>query len=173
VGLLRRFSPTRKGRARDEEAFSLSDLTIDDAIELRDIDYKVVGKLIFKEESETWVEYFLESADSSVYLRVEELNGPILTLWKPIQVKLGTPLPEVIEYDGVEYEDFDQGEATVIHLGRSGPRNGPHCDYWEYEDEAGEAVVLVENWQETLVACEGDDVELSELRIVRAKALAD
>ncbi|MGD1902568.1 MAG: DUF4178 domain-containing protein [Geitlerinemataceae cyanobacterium] len=144
----------------DRNVFTLQ---VGDIVQYDMRDWMVEGKLTYTEDGFSWFEYMLQDNDDIRWLSASE-DDTVEVSWLETVNDLdisGTP-PDEIDYNGVTYEQEDDGWATMQRSGTIQRRSAESCRYYDYEGP-GRAVLSIENWDGDIEVSVGQSIRPSEL----------
>jgi hypothetical protein len=141
-------------------------LQIGDIVQYDLRDWVVEGKLIYTEEGFSWFEYMVQDGDDICWLAVSE-DDTVEVSWLQTVTDLeisGTP-PRTIAYNGVTYEQEDDGVASMKRIGTVQRKRAELCRYYDYEGP-GRLVMSIENWDGEIEVSIGRSIRPSELTLL-------
>jgi Domain of unknown function (DUF4178) len=141
-------------------------LQIGDIVQYDLRDWVVEGKLIYTEEGFSWFEYMVQDGDDICWLAVSE-DDTVEVSWLQTVTDLeisGTP-PQTIAYNGVTYEQEDDGVASMKRIGTVQRKRAELCRYYDYEGP-GRLVMSIENWDGEIEVSIGRSIRPSELTLL-------
>lgn len=156
-------TPTPELPSLNRNVFSLQ---IGDIVQYDLRDWVVEGKLIYTEDGFSWCEYMVQDGDDIRWLSVSE-DDTVEVSWLQTVTDLeisGTP-PETIAYNGVTYEQEDDGVASMKRLGTVQRKRAESCRYYDYE-APGRLVMSIENWEGDIEVSIGRSIRPSELTLL-------
>ncbi len=120
-----------------------------DMLSIEGEDYKVLAKLVWWQSGYQWYDYKVDKGDGKDYWfsAAKEEGKWILAILKEEKPIMAVP-PNEFEVNGKRYILKEKGEAQVSVFTKDGLEGKQHVKYWEWEDEKGEELVCVEDWNE-------------------------
>ncbi|QTN00076.1 DUF4178 domain-containing protein [Sediminibacillus dalangtanensis] len=130
------------------------------------VDYEVVGKITYRQDSYEWFGYQLLEGKNTIWLSAEMDEQLELGIYQSVNLPVSKPFPKQLTYqDSIYYLD-EQGEARVVGEGRSRNINGRQIQYAEYYDEAEEHYLSLEDWGSEIEASYGYEIAPYEIKII-------
>lgn len=130
------------------------------------VDYEVVGKISYRQDSYQWFSYQLLDGKKSIWLAAEMDEELELGIYTSIQLSVPSSYPKTLSYEGKSYTLDEEGEARVTGEGRSQNVNGRIVHFADYEDADEESFISLEDWGSEIEASIGHPVEEYEIKIM-------
>ncbi|SDK43302.1 DUF4178 domain-containing protein [Sediminibacillus albus] len=165
MGLFSKLFKKNESNPPIKERSALS-IEVGDIITYELVDYEVVGKIIYRQDSYEWFGYQLLEGKNIIWLSAEMDDELELGIYQTINLPVNQPFPKQLTYqDNIYYLD-ETGEARVVGEGRSKNINGRQITYAEYYDEAEEHFISLEEWGSEIEASFGYAIEPYEIKII-------
>lgn len=148
-------------KERDPLLIEIGDIVVYDLV-----DYEVVGKITYRQDSYEWISYQLLEGRNIIWLAAEMDDELELGIYKTIPLSVQKPFPSKLTYENKPFYLDEQGEARVVGEGRSRNVNGRIMTYAEYYDEQEESFISLEDWGSEVEASIGFEIEEYELKII-------
>ncbi len=133
------------------------------AITYGGVDYLVKGKITYEIGEVKWYAFLLRDGDEEIWLRVESGGESELATYRAATLQIESPIPEVLSFEGAEFNRTHSGSAPVRVEGEEGRRKG-QVEYWLYTSAAGERL-WVERWGSDINVSVGQPILADEIRI--------
>lgn len=141
-------------------------IEIGDIITYDLVDYEVVGKITYRDQSYEWLSYQLLEGRNILWLSAEMDDELELGIYKTVNLPVQQPFPKQLTYQDKTYHLDEEGEARVVGEGRSANIKGSMTHYAEYCDDEEENFISLESWGTEIEASHGYPVEDYELKII-------
>ncbi|MEA5597030.1 DUF4178 domain-containing protein [Rivularia sp. UHCC 0363] len=122
-------------------------LQIGDIVQHLGIDWVVEGKLTYKVDEYSWMEYMLQDNNEIRWLSVDEDdNIEVALLQASDRLDISqTPPPRQLNFADENYKCVDSGIASMTRVGTVQRRTAQTCKYFDYEG-SGDKVLSIEIW---------------------------
>ncbi|WLR50210.1 DUF4178 domain-containing protein [Bacillus tianshenii] len=165
MSLFKRLFQKEKEVPKVEER-NVFNIKVGDIVTYDLVDYQVVGTLSYNDHGFQWFAYQLQGTNETIWLSAEMDDQLELCIYKHANLKLTTPLPEKLEYDGVTYYLDEKGTANVRGEGRGRNVSGMTIQYYDYCDDEEEQFLSVEVWGSEVEVSYGFEIEEMEVKIL-------
>ncbi|WP_138415312.1 DUF4178 domain-containing protein [Aquibacillus sediminis] len=165
MGLFSKLFSKKESRPTVKERSPLS-IEVGDIVVYDLVDYEVVGKITYRQDSYEWFGYQLLEGNNTIWLAAEMDDQLELGIYKKINLSVSQPFPNHLTYDGRKYTLEEEGEARVVGEGRSKNINGRIAPFADYSDENEEHFLSVEGWGSEFEVSVGYPIEAYELKII-------
>jgi len=147
----------------DRNVFTLQ---IGDIVQYEARDWVVEGKLIYTEDGFSWLEYMLQDGDDIRWLSASEDDTVDISWLETVtDLEVSSTPPDEIDYNGVTYEQEEDGWASMKRQGTIQRKQAEECRYYDYEGP-GRAVMSIENWDGDIEVSVGRSIRPSELTLL-------
>ncbi|MFD1019031.1 DUF4178 domain-containing protein [Thalassobacillus hwangdonensis] len=166
MGLFSKLFSSKKAHAPTVRERTVLSIQIGDIVTYDLVDYEVVGKITYREQSYEWFAYQLLEGQSTIWLAAEMDDELELGIYKPVNIQVSQPYPKTITHDGVTYHKDEEGNATVTGEGRSRNINGRTTHYADYISSDESSYLSIEEWGSETEVSVGHDIEEYEIKII-------
>ncbi|GEM_PF-926222 len=125
-------------------------INVGDMIEIEGVDYQVTARIVYYESGWIWYDYRLvRPGDKKKYWFSAAFEDGEWELALYEEQKPATKLlPEKFEAEGKKFSLVEHGIAEATIYGPEGAQGRQMVEYWEWEDEKGEYLIVMEDWKE-------------------------
>ena len=118
---------------------TLFNLQIGDVVQYQARDWILETIYRYQQDQFEWIEYLLRDNDDAAWLVVVEDDWLEVSWLTPVpedQLRLGLPMPRVIDYEGISYLLKEKGTASYSTEGRVNNQKGV-CSFFDYQTVQG------------------------------------
>ena len=131
-----RHAKLRGGKPVERTLFTLQ---IGDVVQYQARDWILETIYRYQQDQFEWIEYLLRDNDDAAWLVVEEDDWLEVSWLTPVpedQLRIGLPMPRVINYEGTSYALKERGAASYSTEGRINNQKGA-CSFFDYQTAQG------------------------------------
>ncbi len=155
---------SRKKSKPSSEKKTVQNLGIGDVVSYYGQDFIVKGSIKYSEGGDQWFGYRLVEGDEVKWLGVEEDDGLELTFWEKVKMRIPKPVPDVLNYEGEEFELEEHGHAKATLTEESGNARIVDVEYWDFEGK-DENLLSVERWGEEYEVSVGSSIDDYDIEV--------
>ena len=142
---------------------SIFDMQIGDIAQYEGRDWVVEGKLLYREDGFTWLEYMLQDQNDIRWLSVEEDDLVTVALLAPVtSLDVSLDPPQELTFEGQTYRCIESGVAQMRRQGNPRRPDVEQCRYFDYRGP-GDRVLSIEDWD--------GDVEVTAGEVIPPRSL--
>lgn len=145
---------------------NIFNLQIGDIVEYMGRDWVIEGRLTYKEEGATWLEYMLQDNSDIRWLSVEEDDTVEVCFLEPNHtLNVADSPPKQLNFEGETYKLVSSGLADMTQEGNILRRDTERCQYFDYQGSQGK-VLCIEFWGGEIEVTMGEMINPKTLRLL-------
>ena len=122
-------------------------LQLQDIVSCLGTDYIIEGRIDMEEDGDVWTSYMLVDGADVIWLCVEDDDELEASLWTEVEdCPLPEEIPEMVTYQGKEFQLVERGKAKASQLGQTGQKAGKKVRYYDYQCRGEKDLLAVEVW---------------------------
>lgn len=146
---------------------NIFNLQIGDIVQHMGIDWFVEGKLTYRDDEYSWMEYMLQDDNEIRWLSVDEddtVEVALLEVSNQLDIS-ETPPPKKLTFAEENYKCVESGVASMTREGTVQRRTASRCQYFDYEG-SGDKVLSIEIWNGEIEVTFGHRINPRSLTIL-------